>query len=59
MPDRTAKSDADKAKREMKEAVDKVIEDKKKEPIGTKQAEKEVADELNEAAHQDTRKNQR
>jgi hypothetical protein len=59
MPGQTAKSDAVKAKREMKEAVDKVIEDKKKEPIGTKQAEKEVADELNEAAHRDTRKDQR
>jgi hypothetical protein len=59
MPDRTAKTDADKANREMKEAVDKVIEDKKKEPIGTKQSEEEVADELNETAHQDTKRNQR
>ena len=33
------KRDADKAKRAMKEAVDHVIEDKKKEPIGTKEAE--------------------
>lgn len=51
------KKDAnDKAEREMHEAVDKVIDDKKKEEIGTKKAEKEVAADLNEAAHQDTKK---
>jgi uncharacterized protein YidB (DUF937 family) len=49
-------SDAEKAKREMQDAVDKVIEDKKKEPIGTKEAEEEVAAYLNQAAHRDTRK---
>ena len=38
----------------MHEAVDKVIDDKKKEPIGTKEAEEEVAADLNEAARQDT-----
>ena len=42
--------------RDMQDAVDKVIDDKKKEPIGTKQAEKEVAARLNEAAHRDTGK---
>jgi hypothetical protein len=52
----SGKSDADKAKREMKEAVGKVIKDKKKEPIGTKDAEKKVAADLNEAAHEDTKK---
>jgi hypothetical protein len=51
-----AKDANDKAKRAMHEAVDKVIDDKKKEPIGTKEAEEAVADELNEAAHQDTKK---
>jgi hypothetical protein len=49
-----AKDANDKAKREMHEAVDKVIDDKKKEPIGTKEAEEEVAADLNEAAHKDT-----
>ena len=45
---------ADNATREMHEAVDKVIAEKKKEPIGTKEAEQEVAADLNEAAHRDT-----
>ena len=35
-----------KAKRDMNKAVDKVIDDKKKEPIGTKEAEEKVADDL-------------
>ena len=48
--------ESEKAKREMHEAVDKVIDDKKKEPIGTKEAEEKVASDLNEAAHQDTKK---
>jgi heme-degrading monooxygenase HmoA len=43
------------AKREMHEAVDKVIDQKKKEPIGTKETEAEVAADLNEAAHEDTK----
>ena len=47
-----------KAAREMHEAVDKVIEEKKKEPIGTKEAEEEVAADLNEAAREDTKKDQ-
>ena len=34
--------------------MDKVIAEKKKEPIGTKEAEQEVATDLNEAAHRDT-----
>ena len=50
------KRDSDKAKRGMHEAVDKVIDHKKKEFIGTKEAEEEVAADLNEAAHQDTKK---
>ena len=45
-----------KAKHEMHEAVDKVIDDKKKEPIGTKQAEEKVAADLNKAADRDTSK---
>jgi len=49
-------SDADKAKRGMQDAIDRVIEDKKKEPIGTKEAEEKVAAYLNEAAHRDTEK---
>jgi hypothetical protein len=51
-----AKDANEKAKREMHEAVHKVIDDKKKEEIGTKKAEKEVAADLNEAAHEDTQK---
>ena len=47
-----------KAAREMHEAVDKVIDEKKKEPIGTREAEEEVAADLNEAAHEDTKKDQ-
>ena len=38
------------AKREMDKAVDKVIDEKKKEPIGTKEAEEKVADDLMDAA---------
>jgi hypothetical protein len=49
----------DSAKRKMHEAVEKVIEDKKKEEIGTKEAEQEVAADLNEAAHKDTKKQKR
>ena len=56
MPRNPAKDANDKAEREMHEAVDKVIDDKKKEEIGTKKAEKEVAADLNEAAHEDTQK---
>jgi hypothetical protein len=43
----------------MHEAVDKVIDERKKEEIGTKQAEQEVAADLNEAAHKDTKKQKR
>ena len=46
----------DKAKREMHEAVDKVIDEKKKDVIGTKEEEEKVAEDLNEAAHEDTQK---
>jgi hypothetical protein len=44
------KRDNKKAKREMDKAVAKVIDHKKKEPIGTKEAEEKVADDLYEAA---------
>jgi hypothetical protein len=50
-----AKDANKKAMREMHEGVDKVIDEKKKEPIGTKEAEAEVAADLNEAAHEDTK----
>ena len=53
-----AKNVSNKAKRELHEAVAKVIDEKEREPIGTKEAEAEVAADLNEAAHEDT-KNQR
>ena len=56
MPRNPAKDANEKAEREMHEAVDKVIDDKKKEEIGTKKAEKEVAADLNKAAHEDTQK---
>jgi hypothetical protein len=56
MPDNPAKAENDKAKRAMHQAVDKVIDERKKEPIGTKEAEKKVAEDLNEAAHEDTQK---
>ena len=51
-----AKDEAEKAGHEMKKAVGKVIEDKKNEPIGTKDAEEKVAADLNDAAHKDTKK---
>jgi len=51
-----AKDANEKAEREMHKAVDKVIDAKKKEEIGTKEVEKEVAADLNQAAHEDTRK---
>jgi hypothetical protein len=55
--DRNPTKDANrKAKGEMHEAVDKVIDEKKKEPIGTKEADEEVAADLNEAAHEDRKK---
>jgi uncharacterized protein YidB (DUF937 family) len=56
LPELDEPSDAEIAKRGMQDAVDKVIEDKKKEPIGTKEAEEKVAAYLNEAAHRDTKK---
>ena len=40
----------------MKAAIDKVIEEKKKEPIGTKEAEEKVAADLHKAAKEDTGK---
>jgi hypothetical protein len=56
--DRNPAKDANKkAKREMHEAVDKVIDEKKKAPIGTK--EEGVAADLNEAAHEDTKDQRR
>jgi hypothetical protein len=51
-----AKDANERAERVMHEAVDKVIDDKKKEEIGTKKAEKEVAADLNKAAQEDTQK---
>ena len=44
----------DKAKHEMREAVDKVIADKKEEPIGTPEVEEKVAADLKKAALKDT-----
>jgi hypothetical protein len=44
------------AKRDMKKAVDKVIDDKKKEPIGTKDTEEKVSDDLMDAARKATNK---
>ena len=44
------------AERDMKKAVDKVVDDKKKEPIGTKEAEEKVADDLMDAARKATNK---
>jgi hypothetical protein len=44
----------DKAKREMQEAVNKVIADKKEDPIGTQEAEEKVAADLKKAALKDT-----
>ena len=56
---RTPQEDANRnAKRAMHKAVDKVIDDKKKEPIGTKQAKEAVAADLHEAAQEDTQKGQ-
>jgi hypothetical protein len=56
MDPKPLKRDTEKAKRQMDKTVDKVIDEKKKEPIGTKEAEEKVAGDLNEAAHQDTKK---
>ena len=54
---RNPQEDANKkAKREMQEAVGKVLDDKKHEEIGTEQAEQKVAADLNEAAQEDARK---
>ena len=51
---RNPQEDANKkAKREMQEAVGKVIDDKKREEIGTEQAEQRVAADLSEAAQED------
>ena len=49
--DEPAKAEASKdPAREEKDAVDKVIDDKKKEPIGTKETEEQVAKDLMDAA---------
>ena len=57
--DRNPAKDANrKAKREMQEAVGRVIDEKKGELIGTKEAEEKVAADLNEAAHKDSKKRQ-
>jgi heme-degrading monooxygenase HmoA len=57
---RNPQADANKkAKRAMQEAVSKVIEEKKGEEIGTKEAEAEVAGYLNKAAQEDTKKHGR
>jgi uncharacterized protein YidB (DUF937 family) len=50
------RDDNEEAIREMKDAVDEVINDKKHEPIGTKEAEQDVATQLNEAAQRDSKK---
>lgn len=47
---------SNKAKCAMQEAVDKVIDEKKQEDIGTKQAEADVAEDLHAAAERDTGK---
>ena len=47
---------SERAKREMDKAVDKVIHEKKKEPIGTEETEEKVADDLMNAAIKDTNK---
>ena len=44
------------ALRAMDKAVDAVITEKKKEPIGTKETEKKVSDDLMDAAEKDTKK---
>ena len=44
------------AKRDMKKAVDMVIDDKMKEPIGTKDTEEKVSDDLMDAARKATNK---
>jgi hypothetical protein len=52
----TPRADANKrAKREMHKAVDKVIDEKKEEEIGTKEAEAGVAADLHAAAQEGTR----
>jgi heme-degrading monooxygenase HmoA len=57
---RTPQEDAsNKATRAMQEAVDKVIDEKKQEEIGTKEAEAEVAEDLHAAARNDTGKRRR
>jgi hypothetical protein len=56
MDDTPNAKDSKKAKHDMNEAVDKVIDDKKKEPMGTKEAEEKVADDLMDAARKATNK---
>ena len=43
----------------MKEVIDRAIEEKKNEPIGTKEAEEKVAADLHKAAKEDTGKEKR
>ena len=55
-PEKPSQKGSEKAKDAMHKAVDKIIDQKKHEPIGNEEAERKVADDLNEAAHKDTKK---
>ena len=52
----TKRRATEEAVEDMQEAIDKVIEDKKREPIGTDEAKEEVAEHLRKAAEHDTGK---
>ena len=54
-PEKPSQGDARKAKDAMSRAVDKIIEQKKHEPIGTEEAERKVADDLNRAAEENAK----
>ena len=53
--EKPAQRDARKAKDAMDRAVDKIIDQKKHEPIGTEEAERKVADDLHHAAEHDAK----
>jgi predicted RNase H-like HicB family nuclease len=55
----TKRRATEEAVEDMQEAIDKVIEEKKREPIGTDEAKEDVAQHLRKAAEQDTGKSAR
>ena len=57
--EKPSQEDSRKAKEAMDRAVDKIIDQKKHEPIGTEEVERKVADDLNSAARKSRKREER